>query len=162
MKYLRFKMVASKITLSLGIFTMLSCKQVCDCEDTFIPTCDGLKSELTYETEDIQLLKSQIIGEWKLICATNPWTGETTSYTDADNPEILVFKSNGELVYRNGQQITVETTWDIKSIGDLPGSGINRVMLILNDKPDIFELGPKKLRINQTPYDGLDSYYAKN
>ena len=149
------------LLFSILMSCMLSCSTKCDCEFPTVLTCEDLKNEFNYDTEDVALLKSQIIGEWLLVCSTNPWTGQTTTYEDPNATEGIIFKQNGDLVYRNGQQITLETTWDIRSMEVSPGSGVNRIMLILNGKPDIFELGPRKLRVNQTPYDGLDSYYTK-
>lgn len=122
------------------------------------------KEEEALDVQNIDSLKKNIVGEWNWDYSINPWTEDILTPQTENYIERLSFQSNSTLQIFKNDTLEKETTWDIKKRPtDILNPGQDSIIfIIIDDKPDFFELSKTTLRINQTPYDGFDKYYKKS
>jgi hypothetical protein len=107
--------------------------------------------------------KRWIIGTWQWEYSVNPWTGQAFNPATEGYTLERAFDASGEVrTYRDGQLLS-SGSWSIemRHVDPINQLGEQHLYLIIDGKADLMEISASRLRINQTPYDGPDTYYVK-
>jgi hypothetical protein len=134
------------IPFFLSIFLLTSCQK-----------------ENSGDSTSVEQAKRWITGSWQWDYSVNPWTAQIFNPATEGYTLERTFDASGEIrTYRNGQ-LQSTGTWSIemRHLDPINQLGEQHLYLIIDGKADLMEISATRLRINQTPYDGPDSYYVK-
>lgn len=104
-----------------------------------------------------------IIGSWELFSQYNPWTQDTLILADIDHFEVWQFQSNDSVYKYQDNELIITLPYVLKEEMDSNDTTIVRRSLKVGENSafDFIELTPKKLIIDQTPYDGPRSHFKR-
>lgn len=104
-----------------------------------------------------------IIGSWELFSQYNPWTQDTIILSEIGHFEVWDFQSNDTVYQYLDNELTRTKSYVLKEEVHPNDSTMVIRSLKVGESPgfDFIELTPKKLIIDQTPYDGPRSHFKR-